>query len=89
MVLFLCGASSILFNANPLLRFDGYYLFCDHSRSAQSRRAEPGVLDASGPESLGSADRTEAPATTPRERKWLLLYAPASFVYRIVRCRSR
>jgi len=29
VTLFLCAASSLLFNANPLLRFDGYHLLCD------------------------------------------------------------
>jgi putative peptide zinc metalloprotease protein len=83
VVLFLCGASSILFNANPLLRFDGYYLLCDvlalpnlalRSRAYWMHR----VLSV-----LGGAERGEAPAMTRRERKWLLLYAPASFLYRI------
>ena len=29
VTLFLCCASTLLFNANPLLRFDGYHLLCD------------------------------------------------------------
>lgn len=84
VVLFLCGASSLFFNANPLVRFDGYYLFCDvldlpnlgvRSRAYWMHR----VLSV-----LGGADRADAPAMTRRERKWLLFYAPASLIYRVV-----
>jgi hypothetical protein len=28
-VAFICGVSTLAFNGNPLLRFDGYYVLCD------------------------------------------------------------
>ena len=29
VVLLICSVSTLVFNANPLLRLDGYYLLCD------------------------------------------------------------
>ena len=28
-IMFTCGVSTVIFNANPLLRYDGYYVLCD------------------------------------------------------------
>ena len=28
-IMFTCGVSTVVFNANPLLRYDGYYVLCD------------------------------------------------------------
>jgi putative peptide zinc metalloprotease protein len=81
-VMFLGTASTLLFNGNPLLRFDGYHVLCDvfdlpnlGSRSAAWWSQRLGrVL-------LGS--RAELPAHALSERKWLWLYAPLSMAYRV------
>jgi len=85
VTLFLCGASSFLFNANPLLRFDGYHVLCDllelPNLAIRSRAYWMHlVLRLLG----GAAAQASAPVITPGERKWLLLYAPASLAYRLV-----
>ena len=81
-VMFVGIASTLLFNANPLLRFDGYHVLCDAaelpnlaSRSAawwQQRLART---------LLGS--RGDAPPHAASERGWLVAYAPLSFAYRV------
>jgi putative peptide zinc metalloprotease protein len=83
-VMLISGVSTLLFNGNPLLRFDGYYVLADAiempnlgSRSNQYlgylfQRYVFGVKDA------------ESPAHTAGERRWLAIYGIASFVYRIV-----
>ena len=83
VTLFVCTVSTLLFNGNPLLRFDAYYILCDALDlpnlalrsnawwAALARRAlfgEAGVPDA---------------LFAPGERKWLFAYAPLSWAYRI------
>jgi putative peptide zinc metalloprotease protein len=82
-VMFIGAVSTLFFNGNPLLRYDGYYVMCDTfdlpnlaSRSGQYwghllRRV---LLLA----------RSEAPAAGPGERKWLFVYAPLSWAYRLL-----
>ena len=82
-VMFLGSASTLLFNGNPLLRFDAYHVLCDladlpnlGSRSGAWWRQNLGRL------LLGS--RAELPAHAASERGWLWAYAPLSLLYRIV-----
>lgn len=83
VVLFLCGASSILFNANPLLRFDGYHLLCDLLELPNLAVRSQAYWTHLMLRLLGGADQTQAPEMARGEQKWLLLYAPASLVYRL------
>jgi putative peptide zinc metalloprotease protein len=76
------GVSTVLFNGNPLLRYDGYYILTDLleiPNLAQRASRYWGYLVES------YAFRTEGLpefVATPGERIWLFLYAPASFFYR-------
>jgi len=81
--LFITTVSTLLFNGNPLLRYDGYYVLCDAfdlpnlaSRSGQywGHLLRRYLLRA----------RSLAPEAAFGERKWLIAYAPLSFVYRVV-----
>lgn len=79
----IAGVSTVLFNGNPLLRFDGYYVFSDlleipnlGSRSNQYiawliQRYPFGVRDA------------QSPVSAAGEAGWFLFYAIASFCYRM------
>ncbi len=80
---FIGAVSSLLFNGNPLLRFDGYYVLADlldlpnlASRSQRWWHARVGrhLL------------RTSMPLleASPGETKWLVLYAPASWLFQIL-----
>ena len=77
------GVSTVLFNGNPLLRFDAYYMLCDAfdlpnlaTRStAFWRYLLLGRV-------LGLAD-VPSPEPGRGERPWLLFYAPASWLYRV------
>ena len=81
-VMLIGGISTILFNGNPLLRFDGYYILADAidipnlaTRSTQYlgylfRRYVGGVAKATSPADHG-------------ERFWMFTYAIASNVFRI------
>ncbi len=82
-VMLICGISTLLFNGNPLLRFDGYYVLADAiempnlgSRATQYlgylfQRYVLGVRD------------VQSQATQTGERLWLFFYGTVSFVYRM------
>jgi putative peptide zinc metalloprotease protein len=80
--------STLVFNGNPLLRFDGYHVMTDvfelpnlanRSRRYVSARLQRLLFGrAPAPEEDGPLSR--------RERLWLAGYAPASAVYRIFIC---
>lgn len=81
----LCSLSTLLFNGNPLLRLDGYHVLCDllelpnlAQRSQAWWRAQWRRL------TWGRSATAPMPSLAGGERKWLIAYAPLSFVYRIV-----
>lgn len=83
-VMFIGSASTVVFNANPLLRYDGYYILSDLADIANlSHKANQVVLRAARRLLLGieSADDPLLPA---RGRGWLCLYALSSAAYRWV-----
>jgi putative peptide zinc metalloprotease protein len=85
VVLFVCASSSLLFNGNPLLRFDGYYVLCDlletPNLAARSHAYWLHLLH----RAVGG-DAASAPTCARGELKWLVLYAPASWLYRLTLC---
>jgi putative peptide zinc metalloprotease protein len=73
-VMLIGGASTLLFNGNPLVRCDGYYLLSDALEIPNlSRRSAEYLL----------ARSALSPAPAPGEAVWLALYAPASWLYRL------
>ncbi len=77
------GVSTLVFNGNPLLRFDGYYMLTDaihlpnlYSRSTLYWR----YLTLH--HALRMSD-IQPPDTARGEKLWLIAYAPLSFTYRI------
>ncbi len=81
--LLIAGVSTLLFNGNPLLRFDAYYVLGDWleipNLGARSTRQ---VAYLCKRYLLGLADET-SPAYSRKEAWWLLGYALCSFVYRV------
>jgi putative peptide zinc metalloprotease protein len=80
----IASVSTLMFNGNPLLRFDAYYIFCDllelPNLGSRSQRYYNYLLQ----RYLFGADDTTVVPTAQGERFWFLLYAPASFIYRMV-----
>jgi putative peptide zinc metalloprotease protein len=82
-VMLISGVSTLLFNGNPLLRFDGYYVFSDLieiPNLAQRSTAYVGYLFQ---RHLFGVEDARSPATAPGEPGWFVAYAVASFVYRV------
>ncbi len=82
-VMLIGSASTLLFNGNPLLRFDAYHVMCDLF-DVPNLAARSGAWWSHhlGRWLLGS--RSERPAHAGSERRWLWLYAPLSLLYRVV-----
>lgn len=82
-VIFIAGVSTILFNANPLLRFDGYYVLADWLEIPNLAQRANHFWMWLGKRYLIGAGNLERPESTAAERNWFVLYAPAAFVYRV------
>lgn len=82
-VMLVAGISTLIFNANPLLRFDGYYIFSDLLEIPNlGQRANAHFAYLVKRHILGV--KTAVPGfDAPGERAWFVFYAIASFIYRL------
>lgn len=80
-VMFVCSVSTLLFNANPLMRFDGYYILSDLIEIPNLRQKSQAVIQrALGVYVLGLPHRADP--FLPQRRQWLFAaYSIASTVY--------
>ena len=82
VVMLIASVSTVLFNGNPLLRFDGYHLLCDvadvPNLDTRSRAWWSNLLQ----RRVFGVDMPALPLAAG-ERKWLLLYAPLALIYRV------
>ncbi|MDO9235641.1 MAG: hypothetical protein Q7U28_06350 [Aquabacterium sp.] len=78
------GVSTLIFNGNPLLRYDAYYILADlieiPNLSSRANRHIGSLVE----RHLFGVPLDEATHESPGERAWFLFYAPASFIYRTV-----
>lgn len=81
-VMLIAGISTVLFNANPLLRFDGYYILADLIEIPNLRVRGAQYLQSFFERRLFGLN-TAAPESSARERVWLLLFTISSFIYRL------
>lgn len=83
-MLLIGGVSTLLFNGNPLLRFDGYYVLADAigipNLAARANKYLAYLIQYY----LLGAERARSPANSAGEARWFLFYAIASFSYRMV-----
>ncbi len=79
-----CGVATLLFNANPLMRYDGYYILADLVRAPNlAQRASSELRGLAADVTLG-LDNDGDPQASPRERRWLLVYAVAALAFRLL-----
>lgn len=81
-VMLIAGVSTVLFNANPLLRFDGYYILSDLLEIPNLRQRAQQYLASIFERRLFGLDVPPVDAGSA-ERAWLVFFAVASFLYRI------
>ncbi|NML48047.1 hypothetical protein HHL11_30140 [Ramlibacter sp. G-1-2-2] len=82
-VMLIAGVSTVVFNVNPLLRFDGYYILADLIE--MPNLAQRGTLywRHLAEKYLFRMRDAEPPPLTAGERRWLLAYTPLAFAYRV------
>ena len=81
-VVLVAGASTLLFNGNPLLRYDGYYVLADLIEIPNLGNCSNQYWQWLAKRYLLGVTHLERPLASPGERRWFLFYGAASFVYR-------
>ena len=81
-IMLIAGISTVLFNANPLLRFDGYYILGDLIQIQNLRQRGQQFLANLVERRVFGLKMPEVEATAG-EKRWFVLFTIASFFYRI------
>jgi len=79
----IAGISTVLFNANPLLRFDGYYILADVLEIPNLRQRANTYFGYVCERYLFGRDDAPVPYDSAGERTWFVIYAVSSFIYRV------
>ncbi|GAB3103359.1 biotin/lipoyl-binding protein [Aestuariicella hydrocarbonica] len=83
-VMMIGGVSTLLFNGNPLLRFDGYYVLSDILNIPNLAGRSSKYLIYLIQKKMFSLPDLENPAHSAGEARWFVFYGIASFCYRLV-----
>ncbi len=83
-IMLIGGVSTILFNGNPLLRFDGYYVLTDLLEIPNLGDRAKRFINHLIIRHIFGVKGLTSPATSPGEPFWFIVYGVASFCYRIV-----
>ena len=80
--MFVCSVSTLLFNGNPLLRYDGYYVLSDLVETPNLWQQSRDYLRSLARRCCLGVEQYEDLAWLHLRRGWLALYGVASTVYR-------
>lgn len=83
-VMLIGGVSTLLFNGNPLLRFDGYFVLSDALEIPNLATRASRYYAYLVKRYLLGLEREQSPLAAPGERRWLIAYAPLSLGYRLL-----
>jgi len=83
-VMLIGGVSTLFFNGNPLLRFDGYYIFSDLIEIPNLASRANNYLGYLIQRYLFSVQQVNSPAFSQGEKFWFVSYGIASFMYRML-----
>lgn len=81
-VMFICSVSTVVFNGNPLLRFDGYYILMDILEIPNLRQKANEILKRWFQKNCLGLELQDNPFLPQRNRLMFGLYTVASFIYR-------
>jgi putative peptide zinc metalloprotease protein len=82
-VILIAGVSTVIFNANPLLRFDGYYILGDLIEIPNLRVRANRYFSYLTERYLLGLNEVQEPEGTPGEKRWFVTFAVTSFIYRM------
>ncbi|HSB82457.1 MAG TPA: PqqD family peptide modification chaperone [Candidatus Methylomirabilis sp.] len=80
----IAGISTVVFNINPLLRYDGYYILSDFLEIPNLYTRSCTYVTYLCQRYLFGHRETEVPLASRSERAWFVVYAVSSFVYRLL-----
>ncbi|MCE5266546.1 MAG: hypothetical protein LLG00_01490 [Planctomycetaceae bacterium] len=83
-VMFVCSVSTVIFNANPLLRYDGYYILADLMEIPNLRQKATTILGRKLSEWCLGMELPEDPFLPQRSQLFFALYSIAATAYRWV-----
>ena len=83
-VMFICSVSTMIFNANPLLRYDGYYILADLTEIPNLRQKATSILSRKLGEWCLGLEPQEDPFLPQRNQLFFALYSLAAAAYRWV-----
>ncbi len=83
-MMFVASVSTLLFNANPLLRYDGYYILSDLIGIPNLQSRSTSQLKHLVEHPLFGCTASTSPACTGREAIWLSCYGILSGIYRVI-----
>jgi len=83
-MMFVASVSTLVFNINPLLRFDGYYILSDLLEIPNLNQRAIQQLRHLGEHYLFGVKSSKSPANNRREAWWYTVYGITSGIYRVV-----
>ena len=85
-IMFIASVATLLFNANPLLRYDGYYMLSDVLEMPNLSQRGRDYIYYLVRRYVWGVRQVRNPANDSGERIWLAVYGAASTVYRVFIC---
>jgi len=82
-VMFIASVSTVVFNGNPFLRYDAYYILLDLIEIPNLDSRSKAYLAFLAKRNLWGLIGAHDPSHTPGERIWLVIYAVAAMIVRI------
>jgi len=81
-MMFIASVSTLLFNGNPLLRYDGYYILSDVVEIPNLRQKATSILNRKMGEWFLGLEAPEDPFLPQQNQAFFMLYTVAAVVYR-------
>ncbi|RYX90581.1 MAG: HlyD family efflux transporter periplasmic adaptor subunit [Comamonadaceae bacterium] len=82
-IILITGISTILFNGNPFLRYDGYYILSDYLEIPNLGQRSNDYLGYLINKHLFAVKDVQTPVVADGEPRWFVFYAIVSFCYRM------
>jgi len=83
-IMFIAGVSSVVFNGNPLLRYDAYYILLDLLEIPNLESRSRLYVCYLVKRYLWGVRQAHDPSHTPGEKGWLVFYGVASTICRVI-----
>lgn len=82
-IMIIGGVSTLLFNGNPLLKFDGYFVFSDFLEIPNLAQRAKHFYSYLAKRYLFGMDNVASPVIAPGERFWFVIYGFSAYIYRL------